>query len=612
MSHTTTTPKSNDPIGIAAQPREGPHPNPPPVYQGRGKSGWMRENFGTGKSILLCAFALLIASASNAAADTPDFGPNVLIFDPSTPRIQQRLDAIFAKQERGEFNSNRYACLFKPGQYKLNVNVGFYTQIVGLGQSPDDVNITGAVRSKATWRHGNATVNFWRAVENLSITPTLENDTDVWAVSQGTALRRVHVKGQLNLSDGGWSSGGFFADCKIDGLVDAGSQQQWIARNSELNGWHSGGWNMVFVGDINPPAGDWPQFPFTTIENTPVIAEMPYLFIGDAGRYFVMVPDLHGRGTRGTTWGKGKTSGKALPIDQFFIAHADKDSAASINAALEAGKNLLLTPGIYHLRSSIRVTRPDTIILGLGYPTLVPDLGTPAMIVSDMGGVKIGGILFDAGPVDSPALLQVGEAGSSVIHTGDPIFLYDIFARAGGAMAGMADSFVTINSNNVVGDNFWLWRADHGRGADWDINRNRNGLVVNGNDVTIYGLAVEHCQAYQTLWNGNRGRVYFYQSEMPYDPPSQSGWSHDGVNGFASYKIADGVTDHQAWGLGVYCVFYAAPVIGQNAIETPRGAGIRMHHMITLRFGGQPNSGIAHVINGTGAAVIDSKEARVN
>jgi hypothetical protein len=561
---------------------------------------------------VLCVFAILLRFSSGTRADTPDFGPNVLVFDPSMSGIQHQLDYVFAKQERSEFGPGRYAILFKPGHYNLDVQVGFYTQILGLGASPDDVEITGAVRSKATWMDGNATINFWRAVENLAITPTLENSTNVWAVSQDTELRRVHVRGQLNLSDHGWSSGGFFADCAIDGPVNAGSQQQWIARNSLLHGWTGGQWNMVFVGDANPPSGDWPEKSYTVIQNTPVIAEKPYLFMDNAGRYFVMVPDVQSHGSQGTTWGDGRSSGHALPLDQFFLAHPEQDNAATINAAVKAGKNLIFTPGVYHFESPVHIARPNTVVLGLGYPTLIPDHGTPAIIISDVDGVRLGGILLQAGPLSSPSLLQVGEAGSSANHAQNPTFLYDVFARAGGAAAGMADAFVTINSNNVVGDNFWLWRADHGRGADWNVNKNRNGLIVNGNDVTIYGLAVEHCQGYQTLWNGNGGRVYFYQSEMPYDPPSQSAWSHDGVRGFASYKVADNVTNHEAWGLGVYCVFYAAAVIADEAIETPAGAGIQMHHMITLRLGGLPGSGIAHVINGTGRAVIHAKKARVN
>jgi hypothetical protein len=557
-------------------------------------------------------FSSILVCQTFAASGDPDFGPSVLVFDPSMPDIQQRIDAVFAKQERGEFASNRYAYLFKPGNYNLDVQIGFYMQAAGLGQSPDDVSITGAVRSKATWRRGNATVNFWRSVDNLSINPTLEHNTDVWAVSQGTAFRRVHVKGNLNLSDHGWSSGGFTADCKIDGQVDAGSQQQWLARNCNWAGWRGGDWNMVFVGDTNPPPGSWPDKPYTVIEKTPIIREEPYLVIDSAGQYSVMVPDLRLDGSPGITWAEKPTPAKAIPLDQFFLAHPDKDNAARINAALDLGKNILFTPGIYHLENSIRISRPDTIVFGLGYPTLVPDTGHPAIIVADVDGANLSGLLIEAGKVDSPTLLQIGDPGVSASHAADPIFLYDIFCRSGGAAPGNTHSFVTINSNNVVGDNFWLWRADHGKGAHWATNKTVNGLIVNGNDVTFYGLFVEHCQEYQTLWNGNGGRVYFYQSEMPYDPPSQDAWSHDKVRGYASYKVADTVTDHQAWGLGVYCVFYAAPVIADNAIETPQSPGVQMHHMVTLRFGGKAGSGISHVINNEGDPVITKHMAKVN
>jgi hypothetical protein len=560
----------------------------------------------------LLLLMILITTLPSKAAERPEFGPNVLLLDPSTPNIQSQLDAIFAKQEKGEFNSNRYAVLFKPGRYNLDVQVGYYMQILGLGESPDDVEITGAVRSSATWRHGNATVNFWRAVENLSIAPTVDKNLNVWAVSQGTELRRVHVKGQLNLSDHGWSSGGFFADCMVDGMVDAGTQQQWISRNSELNGWRGGDWNMVFVGDENPPAGDWPVKPYTTIRKTPVIAEKPYLYIDSSGKFFVMVPDLH-TDTHGTTWATGKSAGKSIPLDQFYIAHADKDTSQTIEeAVVMQGKNLILTPGIYHLQSPIYTSRRNTIILGLGYPTLIADHGQPAIELGDLDGTRVAGVLLEAGPVSSPALLQVGQVNQTADHADNPTILYDIFARAGGANPGMADSFVTINSNNVIGDNFWLWRADHGNGAAWNVNKNQNGLIVNANDVTMYGLAVEHCQGFQTLWNADGGRVYFYQSELPYDPPNQESWSHEKVRGFASYKVAGAVRTHEAWGLGVYCVFYDAPVIGENAIETPTVPGVKMHHMVTLRLNGVPNSGIAHVINGTGESVISTKEAKVN
>ena len=542
----------------------------------------------------------------------PDFGPNVLIFDPAMTNMQSRLDAIFSQQAHSEFGSNRYAYLFKPGNYHLDVQAGYYLQVLGLGKSPDDVAITGAVRSKAPWRNGNATINFWRAVENLSVTPTLDQQTNVWAVSQGTALRRVHVKGNLVLSDGGWSSGGFMADCKIDGRVNSGTQQQWLSRNDDWGGWTGGAWNMVFVGVVNPPAGAWPKEPYTVIAQTPLIREKPYLFIDSDGNYFVMVPNLETNGTRGITWSKGTTPGTPLPIGQFYLAHPETDDAASINAALKQGRNLLLTPGIYHLAGSIQVTRPDTVVLGLGYPTLVPDQGTPALTVSDVDGVKVGGILFQAGTNNSGTLLQVGAPGSSASHAADPLFFYDIFCRVGGAAAGNAADMVTINCNNVVGDNFWLWRADHGRGVGWDLNKNVTGLTVNGNNVTLYGLFVQHCQGYQTVWNGNGGRVYFYQSEMPYDPPSQAAWRQGDVDGFASYKVADGVRTHEAWGLGVYSVFHAGGIFAENAIETPTVPGVQMHHLVILRLGWRRDSGIRHVLNGAGGSAISNKQATLN
>lgn len=563
---------------------------------------------------LVCC--LLVNSAARVLAgpdSAPDFGPNVLIFDPGMKDIQSRIDAVFKQQERSQFGPGRFAYLFKPGKYNLDVQVGFYMQVLGLGRLPDDVAITGAVRSKAQWMsHSNATCNFWRCAENLSVTPTEDQNVDIWAVSQATALRRLHVKGALNLWDGGWSSGGFLADTKVDGQVNSGSQQQWLSRNTEWGSWKGGSWNMVFVGTVNPPAGEWPQSPYTVIDRTPVIREKPYLFIDERGDYFVFVPSLENDGAKGITWSTGPTAGAAIPISRFYLARPERDSTATLNAALDQGRHLLLTPGIYRLDAPIQVRRPGAIVLGLGYPTLQPINGTPALTIADVDGIKVGGVLLEAGATNSPTLLEVGEPGSRKTHEADPIFLWDIFCRAGGAKAGSTTCMVTLNANHAVGDNFWLWRADHGRGAGWTSNPNKNGLEVNGDDVTIYGLFVEHCQEYQTVWNGNGGRVYFYQSEMPYDPPSQDAWRHGDVNGYASYKVADSVKTHEAWGLGVYCVFYAAPVLAENAIETPTVPGVKMHHLVTIRLSGQKNSGISHVINGRGGAVVTTRKAVVD
>lgn len=560
---------------------------------------WVR--IMAGMLALLC----VAARAQARPPIPPDFGPNVLIFDPSMPTavIQGKLDAVFQAQERNQFGPERYAVFFKPGHYALDVNVGFYTQVLGLGAMPDDVSIAGTVHSDANWLgNGNATCNFWRACENLAVTPP--DATPIhWAVSQGTDLRRMHVRGNLNLWDRGWSSGGFLADSQIDGEVKSGSQQQWFSRNAAWGDWSGHNWNMMFVGVDHPPAGDWPHPPYTVIAKTPIIREKPYLFLDGAGRYAVRVPALHTGGTQGTSWASGETPGTTVSLDKFYLAQAGKDTAASLNAALQEGKNLLLTPGIYHLDSSLRVTRPGTIVLGLGFATLTPDKGTPALTVSDLDGVTVGGIIFDAGPVESPALLQVGTAGSARDHAKNPTFLYDIVCRVGGATVGTTSACVLIHSSHVVGDNLWIWRADHGAGTTWNGNRSKNGMVVNGPDVTLYGLFVEHFQEYQTVWNGDGGRLYFYQSELPYDAPTQSEWQHDGVNGFASYKVGAGVKSHEAWGLGIYGVFIHSPTTCADAIEAPTVPGVSLHHMTAIWITGKPESEITHVINGTGETV---------
>jgi hypothetical protein len=252
------------------------------------------------------------------------------------------------------------------------------------------------------------------------------------------------------------------------------------------------------------------------------------------------------------------------------------------------------------------------VVLGLGLATLVADNGTAAMEVADVDGVSIGGILVQAGARRSPMLLVIGTAGSTADHSANPTLLHDVYCRIGGAAAGTATNCLTIYSNDVIADNLWMWRADHGSDAWWDGNKSANGVTVHGNDVTAYGLFVEHFQAHQTVWNGNGGRVYFYQSEMPYDPPSQTDWQHGGVRGYASYKVADSVTTHEAWGLGVYCVFHNA-VVADNAVETPATSGVKAHHLITLWLAGDPGSAINSIHNGDGHAVNPSnRQARTS
>jgi hypothetical protein len=282
-----------------------------------------------------------------------------------------------------------------------------------------------------------------------------------------------------------------------------------------------------------------------------------------------------------------------------------------MNNALRSGKNLLISPGIYNLDQSLKVNRPGSVVMGLGMPSLVPQQGNPVLEISDTDGVTVSGLLIDAGEKHSGVLFQVGEPGSDRNHASDPIWLFDIFCRVGGPAAGSATTCVVINSNDVFIDHTWLWRADHGNGVAWDLNRCANGIIVNGDRVTVYGLFNEHNQEYQTLWNGNDGRVYLYQSEMPYDPPTAESWRHDTIGGYASYKVADHVRSHEAWGVGVYCVFHHAPMVVETAIETPASLENSIHHKFTFWLGGNQESVIRHIINGKGESVHRSNRKAV-
>jgi hypothetical protein len=549
----------------------------------------------------LTAGLLAAALPAFAQGAKPMFGPNVLIFDPSMPSqaIQKQIDAVYAIQQHNEFGPQRNALLFLPGSYSVDVPVGFYTEVMGLGASPDATRIAGSVRADANLGKNNATTTFWRAAEGLSIVPA--GGTMQWAVSQAVSLRRMHVRGGLVLHQHhGWASGGWMSDSLVDGNVDSGSQQQWISRNCDWKSWTGANWNMVFVGVVHAPEGAWPSPPYTTVAQTPVVREKPFLQVNAAGEFSVRVPRLRNDSV-GITWRGGETAGETIPISQFYIARPDVDTAETINAQLALGKNLILTPGIYELTAPIRVTRPRTVVLGLGFATLRPVKGAAAMTTADADGIEIAGLLFDAGPSESPVLLEVGPEGSQARHAKDPITLHDVFFRVGGAGVGRAKVNLRINSNDTLVDHTWIWRADHGAGVGWELNTSDNGLVVNGNEVTIYGLFVEHHQQFQVLWNGNGGRTYFYQSEIPYDPPNQTSYtSAPGVNGWASYKVADGVTSHEAWGLGVYSVFTHPDVVLSRAIETPKSPEIRFHDMITVALG--DHGAISHVIDDTGEA----------
>jgi len=553
----------------------------------------------------LAVIALLLGVPSALAQNSSIFGPNVYVFTPSmsASSINATLNTL---NGNSQFSTNRYAVLFMPGTYTgVESEVGYYESIAGLGETPSAVSINSGYL-EANQSGGNSTLMFWRSLGNMSITPP-SGSVLQWGVSQGISFRRMTVNGgmELTTSSCGYGSGGFISDTEITGELNACDQQQWYTRNSSIGSWSGASFNMVFSGVTGAPTQSFPNPAYTTLATTPVSREMPFLYVDSSGNYWVFSPGLR-TNSSGTSWsGGGLGTGTSLAISTFFIA-TPSSTLAQINAALSSGQNLILTPGIYQYSGSINVVNANTVVLGLGYADLVPQTGTAAITVADVDGVQIAGLLIDAGPVNSPVLFEVGVAGGSrVSHASNPTSINDVFFRIGGATAGTATTSLEIDSDNVILDNIWAWRADHGTGVGWTDNVSLHGLVVNGDDVTALGLAVEHHEQNQVVWNGEGGETIFYQSELPYDVPSQSAWMDGSVDGYSSYSVSDSVTTHVAYGLGVYCLFnQGVNIVETSAITVPNVAGVEIIDAVTWFIG--DSGSITHVVNDTGAAVNSS------
>jgi hypothetical protein len=570
-----------------------------------------------GRCVAIAVLALCV-TAGGASAASPDLGPNVKVFDPSMPtsEIQATVDAIAQEQVSNQFGTQRYALLFKPGTYgsaahPLRFQVGYYTDVAGLGASPRDVTINGAIEvyNQCDASGCTALTNFWRSLSNLTIHKTggdgCRSSAEFWAVSQAAPLRRVAVDGgNVSLMDyctagPQYASGGFIADSSLPFVIN-GSQQQFLVRNSGLGGWSNGVWNQVFAGDDGAPAQSFPNPPYTTLATTPASREKPYLYTDDGGDLRVFVPDAQSE-SHGTTWQDGATPGRSLSIDDFFVARPS-DSVRRIDTELARGRNLILTPGVYAVDRTISVKRPGTVVLGLGMATLTAEDGVVPMRIADVRGVDVSGLMFDAGPIESPVLLQVGPEHAHKGSAADPTTIHDVFFRIGGPHAGRAAVSLEINSDHTILDDIWAWRADHGDGVGWTLNTARTGVVVNGDDVTATGLFVEHYQGHEVIWNGEGGRTVFFQNEMPYDPPDQAAWQHDGVLGFAAYKVADDVRTHEGWGLGSYIFTNVDPTLhASHAFESPVTPGVRFHDLLTVSLNRAGT--IDHVINDTGDPV---------
>ena len=568
------------------------------------------------------------------------FGPNFYVYHPEDDMaaISKEINDIHDIMFKDQFSKNRYAYYFMPGDYTKAdfFNIPYYVHIAGLGKTPYDVKLNN-IHTPAPLPRNNATCTFWRSAENFSVIGPQSDEpeeTFMWGVSQAAPIRRIYSErnGYYQWMRDGWCSGGFTADCYFEGAAGSFTQQQWYTRNSYIKKGRGkyaiGGWNNAYQGiefgtgvDMSDHTDNWYKNNGTSgnvsnVATTPVIREKPFLYFAD-GRYKVFRPALREPDSKGVSYSR-ENMGKGTSYDllnDFYVVKPGT-SASTMNKQLEAGKHLFITPGMYELSEPLLVKKPNTIILGTGLATLIPGSQNPeaAILIDDIDGVTIASLLFDS-HYSSKTLLKVGTDNSVKNHSENPSLFSDLFFRIGGFRSENVnvDVALEINSNDVIGDHFWIWRADHGAGVGWFQNTAKNGLVVNGNSVTIYGLFNEHFQEYQTLWNGEKGRMYFYQCETPYDVTDQKHYmSHNGTRkGYSAYKVADHVKSHEAYMLGIYDVFtntQGAEIVIENSIEVPDAAGVKVHHACNVCI--SPLGGINFVINGIGKSTYNTGIAK--
>jgi len=491
----------------------------------------------------------------------------------------------------------------------------------------------------------------------------------MWSVSQATPVRSMIINGNLNFQafcsetnfqGNDFASGSYVANSEINGQLDWSGNQQGIARNSDYQSAAGFVWNYVYSGDgcppgYTPPAGTacsptgnaFGNSPagtagvngvnqVTALPQSPVTEEEPFLTADSSGNFSVFVPSVQ-QNSSGPNFLSGSEAGSSRPLSSFFVANPSTPVAA-INLALLAGKNLVLTPGVYDLSAPIVVEHPHTVVLGLGFATLVPQHGNAALIALPNVGVKISGLIVDAGPVNSPVLVSVGVPGLTAGTAADPDMIQDVFFRVGGAETTPVSASVSLldNASHSIIDDVWAWRADHGAntsvtgpqgqvGAGWTYNRGDTGVAVTGDNVTAYGLFVEHYQKSEVIWAGQGGTSIFFQNELPYDPPSQAAWNKSATQlGYPAFEVSPNVTSFNGYGLGSYVVFIYtnATLWDSMAYQAPNKPGVKFTDSMDLFIDstcevagtcptpGQ-SGGLQSVIDGAGGSATDANRTAV-
>ena len=313
--------------------------------------------------------------------------------------------------------------------------------------------------------------------------------------------------------------------------------------------------------------------PYTTLPTVPLTQEKPFLVSQPGGRFRVFEPAVQ-HDSAGPTWTSGTTADRTIPLGQFFIA-TPATSVAQINQAASRGKNLLLTPGVYSLDRTIVVQRAHTIVLGLGFPTLVPQGGIEAMRVANVAGVKLSGMIVDAGPQNSKDLVQIGCANCPAnSDPNDPTLVQDVFFRIGGASPGRPTTALVVNCLRrrarrhlgVAG------RPRRRRRLGPERRRHRRDRQRRpGDGVRAVRRALREVQ--RDLERRER-HGHLLPERDALRRPSQDAWNASkAVKGYPAFLVNRDVQNFTGSGMGSYCFFnQGVDIHATRGIPGPRRA----------------------------------------
>ena len=533
--------------------------------------------------------------------------------------ITKIFEEIYKEQKTNEYGNERVVFLLSPGKYynKDNMNgfevkLGYYSSVVGLGSTPDSCVFQGVIEVENDPNPCiGALNNFYRGLHNFTLDIPQSRQTCFFRTSQACPIRDIVIKNgtfavaqsQTNCNNdpslGGYSSGGFIANVSSQEYpVSFSTQQQFFTRNSdmpnptEISG---GAWNLMFMACPNIKSST--QCADNTLLKTSVlktpfgVPSPPRLVLADDGTYTIVVPQT------GSTTGYYQEEAKEEVKNRKVIFVSPNTTLDEMNRMLQTeSAALVFAPGIYSLPGPLVVGQSDTVLLGLGYATLIPTKGTPdVQIANDATGCRVAGFIVQAGNKSSPALVQVGTSKSAGSKT-KPTILQDIFTRVA-TREGVTHNMLEINQGYTVLDHNWNWRADHDAKESGGLGvanaRATNGLVVNADNVTGFGIFSEHQLENCVLWNGDNGQLYFQQTELPYDVTV---WDHPGL-------LVTGKNFHGQC-LGIYSFFNSAkyhpsPKVTSGIVAPSNDAQLDQCFTRFLNGGGY----IKYVVNQKGGSV---------